>query len=177
MDSERVDLLQAIFLLLEELLVEAKNQNLAAVLVVIDFKEAFDSVHMETLMKILRAYGIPNKIVDLIEKLYTDTKDQVLTPQELFDIMAGVLQGDTLAPYLFIKIVYYCMKFTLENHPDVGFTLEPARSNCHKAIKLADIEFADDIALQANTAIGTQTLLQTVEKIAASVGLKMNESK
>ena len=80
MDSERVDLLQAIFLLLEELLVEAKNQNLAAVLVVIDFKEAFDSVHMETLMKILRAYGIPNKIVDLIEKLYTDTKDQVLTP-------------------------------------------------------------------------------------------------
>jgi hypothetical protein len=46
-----------------------------------------------------------------------------------------------------------------------------------KVIKLADIEFADDIALMANSAFDTQTLLQTVEVIAASVGLKMNESK
>jgi hypothetical protein len=42
---------------------------------------------------------------------------------------------------------------------------------------LADIEFADDIALLANSAIDAQTLLKTVEEIAASVGLKMNESK
>ena len=83
-------------------------------------------------MKILRAYGIPEEIVDLIEKLYTDTKAQVLTPEELtelFDIMAGVLQGDTLAPYLFIIVADYCMKLTLENHPEIGFTLKPARKN------------------------------------------------
>jgi hypothetical protein len=29
----------------------------------------------------IRAYGIPKEIVDLIEKLYTDTKAQVLTPE------------------------------------------------------------------------------------------------
>ena len=97
--------------------------------------------------------------------------------RNIFDIMAGVLQGDTLATYLFIIVVDYCMKLTLENHPDIGFTLKPARSKRHKAIKLADIEFADDIALLANSAIDAQTLLQTVEEIAASVGLKMNESK
>ena len=57
------------------------------------------------------------------------------------------------------------------------FTLKPARSKHHKAIKLADIEFADDIALLANSAIDAQTLQQTVKLIAASVGLKMNESK
>ena len=62
-----------------------------------------------------------------------------------------------------------------ETYPDVVFTLKPARSNCHKAIKLADIEVADDIALLANSAIGAQTLLQTVEKIAASVCLKLHE--
>ena len=70
-----------------------------------------------------------------------------------------------------------CITPTLENHPDIGFTLKPARSKRHKAIKLADIEFADDIALLANSAIDSQTLLQTVEEIAASVSLKMNESK
>ena len=146
-------------------------------MVFIDFKKAFDSVHWGTLMEILIAYGIPKDIIDLIEKLYTDTKDQVLTPEELFDIIAGFLQGDTLAPYLFIKIVYYCMKLTLVNHPEVGFTRKPARSNCHKANKLADIELADDIALLANSAIGAQTHLHSVEEIAASVGPKMNESK
>ena len=55
-------------------------KTLAAVLVVIDFKKAFDSVHRRNLMKILRAYGIPKEIVGLIEKFYTNTKDQVLTP-------------------------------------------------------------------------------------------------
>ena len=48
-------------------------------------------------------------------------------------------KGDTLAPYLFIIVVDYCMKLTLENQPDIGFTLKPARSKRHKAIKLADI--------------------------------------
>ena len=42
-------------------------------------------------------------------------------------------------------------------------------SKHHKAIKVADIEFADDIALLANSAIDAQTLLQTVEEIGASV--------
>ena len=46
-----------------------------------------------------------------------------------------------------------------------------------KVIKLADIEFADDIALMANSAFDTQTLLQTVQEIAVSVSLKMNKYK
>ena len=37
------------------------------------FRKAFDSVHRGILIKILRAYGILNKLVDLIEKTYTDT--------------------------------------------------------------------------------------------------------
>jgi hypothetical protein len=36
-------------------------------LVFIDFKKAFYSVHRGSLMKILRAYGIPKEIADLIE--------------------------------------------------------------------------------------------------------------
>ena len=39
-------------------------------MVFIDFKKAFDSVHRSLLMKILRAYGIPEAIVGLIEGIY-----------------------------------------------------------------------------------------------------------
>ena len=38
---------------------------------------------------------------------------KVLTPDgetELFEILAGVLQGDTLAPYLFAIVIDYCMR-------------------------------------------------------------------
>ena len=86
---------------------------------IIDFKKTFDSVQRGTLI-IISTHGIPNEIVDLIEKLYTDPKAQVITPEgltKLFDIMAGVLQRDTLAPFLFITVVEYCMKLTLEKHP------------------------------------------------------------
>ena len=49
-------------------------------------------------MEILKAYGIPTKIVNAISILYKDTKAQVITPDgdtEFFEILAGVLQGDT----------------------------------------------------------------------------------
>ena len=92
-------------LTLRRILEGARAKNLSAVMVFIDFRKAFDSVDRDTLMKILLAYGIPKKIVDLISLLYTNTSAQVITPDgktEFFEILAGVLQGDTLAPYLFV---------------------------------------------------------------------------
>ena len=48
-------------------------------MVFIDFKKAFDSVHRGLLMKILRAYSIPEAIVRLIDGIYTGTKAKVVT--------------------------------------------------------------------------------------------------
>ena len=53
--------------------------------------------------QILLAYGIPKETVAAITILYRNTKVKVRSPDgdtEYFDIVAGVLQGDTLAPYL-----------------------------------------------------------------------------
>ena len=88
-------------LTLRRILEGARAKNLPAAMVFIDFKKAFDSLHRGLLMKILRAYGIPARIVDLINLLYINTRGKVITPDgdtDLFDILAGVLQGDTLAP-------------------------------------------------------------------------------
>ena len=84
----------------------AKANNLKATMVFIDFKKAFDSVHRGLLMKILRAYGIPDATVRINEGISTGSKAKVVTAEgitEIFDILAGVLQGDTLAPYLLIN--------------------------------------------------------------------------
>ena len=69
-------------------------------MVFIDFRKTFDSVDRKCVMKILQAYGIPQKIVDLVSLLYTNTRAQVLTADgktEFFEIVVGVLQGDTFA--------------------------------------------------------------------------------
>ena len=56
-------------------------------------------------MEILKAYEVPVEIVDVVNMMYTKTTAQLLSPDgdaEFFEIKAGVLQGDTLAPYLFL---------------------------------------------------------------------------
>jgi len=55
-------------------------------------------------------YEIPDMLVNAIADTYTDTKAKVISPDgvtDVFDITAGVLQGDTLAPFLFVIVLDY----------------------------------------------------------------------
>ena len=61
--------------------------------------------------------------------------------------MAGVLQGDTLAPYLFAIVLDYAMRKALEGREDLGFELERRSSRRHPPVTITDTDFADDIAL------------------------------
>ena len=114
-------------LTLRRLVEGIKEKQLPPILTFVDFSKAFESIHRGKLMEILKAYGISTKIVDAISILYKDTEAQVITPDgdtEFFEILAGVLQGDTLAPFLFIIALDYALReATRETH--TGFTLTP----------------------------------------------------
>ena len=63
------------------------------------------SIHRGKMEQILLAYGLLKETIAAVTILYKNTKVKVRSPDgdtEYFDIVAGVLQGDTLAPYLFI---------------------------------------------------------------------------
>ena len=62
------------------------------------------------------------------------------------------MQGDTLASYLFVIAIDYMMTTALRDK-DLGFTVHLRRSRRHSAVKVTDVDFADDLAL-------TTTLLQ-----------------
>ena len=58
-----------------------------------------------------------------------------------------VLQGDTLAPFLFIIYLVYVLKMALKWENELGFTLTERKSRIYPAIKITDVDYADDIAI------------------------------
>ena len=80
---------------------QKKQKNkLQATLLFVDFTKAFDSTHRGKMEQILLPYGMPKETVAAIMILYRNNKVKVHSPDgdtEYFDIVAGVLQGDTLA--------------------------------------------------------------------------------
>ena len=78
-----------------------RAKNLQATILFVDFTKAFDSIHRGKIEQIHLAYGLPEETVAPIILLYRNTKVKVCSPDgdtDYFDIIAGVLQGDTLAP-------------------------------------------------------------------------------
>ena len=76
-----------------------RAKNLEATILFIDFSKTSDSIHRGKMEQILLTYGLA------IMMLYKTTKLKVRSldgDTVYFDIEAGVLLGDTLAPYLFI---------------------------------------------------------------------------
>ena len=126
------------------------------------------------------AYGIPKETVAAITILYRNTKVKVRSPDgdtEYFDIVAGVLQGDTLAPYLFIICLDYVLRTSIDKIKENGFELTKKRSRRYPATTITDADYADDRAILANTPDQAETLLHSLERAAASIGLYVNAHK
>ena len=112
--------------------------------------------------------------------LYRNTKVKVRSldgDTEYFDIVAGVLQGDTLAPYLFIICLDYELRTSIDKIRENGFELTKRRSKRHPAKTTTDADYADDLALLANTPNRAETLLHSLERAAAGIGLHVNAHK
>ena len=143
-------------------------------------KLAFDSVSRERLCDILAAYGVPLEIIKAIRAAYTNTTAQVITEDgntEFFSIEARVLQGDTLAPYLFIIVIDYVMRTSTKNRGNLSLTITQRLSRRFPAKFITDNDFADDIALLSDTIEDAQCLLSLVIKTAKDVSLSINEDK
>ena len=148
-------------LTIRRILEGVRAKNLQATLLFVDFTKAFDSIHRGKMEQILLAYGLPKETVAAIMILYRNTKEKVRSPDgdtEYFDIVAGVLQGDTLAPYLVIICLDYVLRTSIDKIRENGFELTKRRSKRYPAKTITDADYADDLALLANTPNQAETL-------------------
>ena len=112
--------------------------------------------------------------------LYRNTKVKLQSPDgytDYFDIVAGVLQGDTLAPYLFIVCLDYMLRTFIDKINENGFKLTKERSRRYPAKTITDADYADDIVLLANAPAQAETLLPNLERAATGIGLYVNAHK
>ena len=63
---------------------------------------------------------------------------------DFFDIVAGVLKGDTSAPYLFIICLDYILQMSIDLMKENGLKLKKARSRRCPAQTIMDADCAND---------------------------------
>ena len=94
-----------------------------------------------------------------------------------FDIVVGVLLGSTLVPYLFIICLDYELRTSIELMKENGFKLAKERNKKYIAQTITNADYVGDIALLANTPAQANSLLHSLERAAAGIGLHVNADK
>ncbi|KAL5253695.1 hypothetical protein ACHWQZ_G013464 [Mnemiopsis leidyi] len=157
-------------LALRRIIEECRIGKKTAPIVFVDFSKAFDSINRDALFHILSLYRIPAPIIKAIRLLYDSAKSRVETSDgltEFFETLISVLQGDTLAPFLFIIVLDIILRNCMS--PEHGLTITPRQSRRIPAVTVTDLDFADDLALLSNTIQEAQSLLNNLEIAAEKV--------
>ena len=126
----------------------------------VDFEKAFDSVHRESLWKLLRLYGLPSKIINVIKVLHDGFQCSVLVDNnetDWFDVTSGLKQGCMLSPLLFLVAIDWIMReSTKDQSRGIRWRMEH---------KLDDLDYADDLCLiSSHTGENNQTQ-QVIKKL------------
>ncbi|XP_062587192.1 uncharacterized protein LOC134248835 [Saccostrea cucullata] len=138
----------------------------------IDYEKAFDSVDRETLWKILRHYGVPEKLVSLIPKTYQGMICRVAHAGQMsdsFEVKTGFRQGCLLSPFLFLLVIDWIMRTTTSGRNNgIQWTL---------LMQLDDLDFADNLALLSHNQSQMQDKTTRLATTSAGTGLKINLKK
>ena len=167
-------------LIIRRILEGVRVKNLQSTILFLNFAKAFDSIHRGKMEQILLTYSLPKETIAAIKMLYRNTNVKVHSSDgntDYFNIVAGVLQGGTLAPYLYIICLDYMLRMSIDKMKDNSFKLTKERSRRYPSQTITDADYADDITLLANTRAQAETSLHSLEWASAGIDLHVNAYK
>ena len=156
---------------LRNIIEQSVEGNASLYICFIDYEKAFDSVHRETLWRIMGLYGIPPKLVRMVQAMYKGSKCAVIDgggKTDWFDIKSGVLQGCVMSGFLFLLVIDWVMRKSLrEGNTGIRWRFTD---------KLEDLDFEDDLALLSSTR-QLQLKNERLSNASKGAGLKININK
>ena len=138
----------------------------------IDLEKTFDSIHRDTLWRILLAYGCPEKIINIIKCFYNIFSCSIIHKKKLtdwFSVRSWVRQGCVLSPMLFLVAIDWIMRKTIgKKRRGIRWTLTSLRE---------DLDFADDVALVSSTRDQLQRKTSDLALATNPLGLNISRKK
>ena len=136
----------------------------------IDFQKAFDTIKHKVIWAVLRSYGVANKAVTLLEKIYGKSRSAVRIGMDIgkwFQTSVGTRQGDPLSPLFFIAYLERVMDKikSKETGVNVSGTL------------ISNLRFADDIDLLNENCILLHEQIEQLTRTVEEAGLMVSTSK
>ena len=155
--------------ILRNILEQFNEWNATMYLHFVDIEKAFNSVHRESLWRIMRGYGIPDKLIRLAKALYDRFTCALIDEGEIFPEVTGVKQGSCMSGFLFLLVIDWVTRKTVDRQR-TGIRWDFTRL-------LEDIDYPDDLLLLSSRVDHMQEKTAGLEENAGRVGLKLNPQK
>ena len=143
---------------------KAKRNNKKIYNSFIDFQKAFDTIKHKMIWAVLRSYGVGNKVVTLLEKIYGKSRSAVRIGMDIgkwFQTSVGTRQGDSLSPLLFIAYLERVMDKIKSKEMGVNVS----------GTLTSNLRFADDIDLLNENCTLLHEQIEQLTRTAEETGL------
>ena len=120
-----------------------------------DFNKTFYSIDLHAIPIVLSRNGVSKLLIANVMKFYMGISAVLATHTETVkknSTTSCVLQGNTLATFLFITLLDYVLRETLLCNID-GFTIIPRRSSRYPAARIGALVYANDIVITSDTIV------------------------
>ena len=143
-----------------------------ALMLLLDFYKAFDSIEHQFIFQSLKLFGFGQPFINIIQTLYNGINSSIIvnhSTTQRFNIERGIRQGCPLSPFLFL-LVTELLALSILNDSDLkGLTI------FEREIKISQL--ADDTILFLQDKLQLPHALALVEQFSNASGLKLNVSK
>ncbi len=139
----------------------------------LDLDQAYDRVLRPLLWEALRRLGVHGRMLAAVQSLYSDAAVAVKVAGRAGPSVpsrTGVKQGCPLSPTLFGLLLDGLHRYLLHHCRDRGVLLRDG-------LRVADLDYADDVALLDPTSAGLQDLIDVASRFCAQIGLRISPAK
>ena len=142
-------------------------------LLALDWKKAFDSINVGALIVALRRFGLPPKVLKMIEHIYSErffTVSEGGISSTCRAQRSGISQGCPLSPFLFVMLMTVVMH-------DAVCSMSSAAQAAFTSGSLDVVLYADDTLLIGVCEERVQEFLDSVAVVGKRFGMDLHHSK